>query len=931
MPVLRIVSFKEDVIAAVLQRIIEGSYLIFPSRASAAIAEQVAYQDWTLEDVSYFSMDDFKTLLTLSDMPVLQEDKRLICLYRAMTAEDREFYHIYRYGDLVGWGQEFFKFFDELADELVEPRRLIDFHLSGGYTLQHWQEVFIERICEIRERYGKLVSELGFTDRIFLDPASLHLTYRDKTFIFVNQNYYSALEKLIIERLEQNGNRVEIIFQGPAGAFDFDRMRAGNIALRELLESGEHRCEKIEIQTTENEDQMALDFLSYSIDKPGGTIVDAQYSSKAYGRLIDESLGKDTVTQSFVELFAYQFLARVKTDIDAMHRSFEGRYLPLQNLLDDLSLDAFFAPLGFTDQKTLRDDLMKLCREDYLYVDRDLQIFNGEDEYNSPALKAALEAYLKVLDSFAGVTGIKELIALIDSPKTLKLEALLREEQLRYSNAAEVFYERLANFRSLEDLGLINDWKEISGDTSVAAGILELFLESLKTAQIRWSMNIAKNSGYEITNLLDSRNLSFERLVFFHVNEGNIPSNPTSVWLLNETQRSKLGLKTYDEIRNWERYYFLRLLMVSQRVRIYCHANKEQDIEPSSFVSELLQISRDLGLQELVIELPRLAPRISDLYQNYKKLSTGVLSIDSTLKGLDDQKSFFNLPYTKDDLPVEIRLGFYSLNQLIRNQFIWYILNNRKLKEPVYQVDETLSRRFFGTLIHEYLAVLMSDLSGPHTSYRIIKERLADRDYLQSSLIRILENPVYRLKLPQNYNWDFLRDIISGCIVDTMYWFFDSWLQERVGKNGFTLLPESERAQELRYKPYLQHGDNSIMIKGIADLRLETPDKYHIIDFKTGNHDARQMVFYELYYYLLDEPLLADKMQSTICRILDRDAETIKTEDKMRQKLSQALVDTLDTIKLDGFGLPASTTDRLRHKQLSRADLYTMDRGAKNV
>jgi hypothetical protein len=76
---------------------------------------------------------------------------------------------------------------------------------------------------------------------------------------------------------------------------------------------------------------------------------------------------------------------------------------------------------------------------------------------------------------------------------------------------------------------------------------------------------------------------------------------------LNETQRSKLGLKTYDEIRNWKWYYFLRLLMVSQRVRIYCHAHKEQDIEPSSFVSELLQISRDLGQQELVIELPRLA------------------------------------------------------------------------------------------------------------------------------------------------------------------------------------------------------------------------------------------------------------------------------------------------------------------------------------
>jgi hypothetical protein len=221
---------------------------------------------------------------------------------------------------------------------------------------------------------------------------------------------------------------------------------------------------------------MALAFLSYSREQASGAIVDAQFKSKSYGRLIDESLGKDGLTQSFVELFAYQFLARIKTDIDAMHRSFESRYLPLQNLLDDLSLDGFFAPLGISDQKTLRDELLSLCRADYLYVDRDLQIFNGLDEQNYTGLRTVpLGRLYGITGCLCRITGIKELITLIDSPKTVKLDALLSEDELQFSNAVEVFYERLANFRSLEDLGLVDDWKEITGDASIAAGIMELF------------------------------------------------------------------------------------------------------------------------------------------------------------------------------------------------------------------------------------------------------------------------------------------------------------------------------------------------------------------------------------------------------------------------------------------------------------------------
>jgi ATP-dependent exoDNAse (exonuclease V) beta subunit len=157
-----------------------------------------------------------------------------------------------------------------------------------------------------------------------------------------------------------------------------------------------------------------------------------------------------------------------------------------------------------------------------------------------------------------------------------------------------------------------------------------------------------------------------------------------------------------------------------------------------------------------------------------------------------------------------------------------------------------------------------------------------------------------------------------------MYWFFECWLEERAGDNGFTLIPESDKSKKLTYKPLLEHGDNTILIKGIADLRLETPDKYHIIDFKTGNSDKSQLVFYELYYYLIDKPELADKMQSSICNILERYAETTGSDDKKRQKLKQDLIDALDTIKQEGFGLPSKVSDRKRHMKLTRELISTI-------
>ena len=52
-------------------------------------------------------------------------------------------------------------------------------------------------------------------------------------------------------------------------------------------------------------------------------------------------------------------------------------------------------------------------------------------------------------------------------------------------------------------------------------------------------------------------------------------------------QRQLLGLKTYEDVRRREKYYFFRLLLNSSVVTLFTQKNIEHNVEASSFLEEI--------------------------------------------------------------------------------------------------------------------------------------------------------------------------------------------------------------------------------------------------------------------------------------------------------------------------------------------------------
>ena len=947
MPHYKTVGFHQDIIAEALSQISLSTVLVFPSKRSAATAERSYYPDWHFEELVFTSMDDLKSSLILPSAPALQEDKRLLGLYRSLSPEDKEFFHINEYSDIVGWGQQFLRFFDDLAEEMIDPQSLASLTESGSFYLQHWQEQHIEKILGIRTRYLALVQELGFSDKLFSNPlAELSIPWHEHNIIFVNQYYYSALERELIKALEEAGNSVLIMWQGPEASFDFGALKARDIKLEDIFASGNYLAKQIDIIQTDNADQMVLDLLLYAKGLEAGprrALLDSSFTGKYYSGLINSNVVYTGAKQQLTQSFVFQLLLNLQQDLKAIRGSFQSRFVPIQNLLNHLADQRFAAYFCAEDAPAVRDDLLHLAAYDFIYLDIELLFFDlYENKRDFCALKAFLSGYFSLIKRLLEVDSIEAMCKFFDS--SLPLETVLSADEQLFSDAPVKFYERLANFRSIQSIGLIPDLQELfgSGPLDLPIGLLELLLESLKTCTFRWKPEVNPEPLFELSNLLDSRNLSFDQTVWFHVNEGIIPSSPEPVWLLNESQRKLLGLKTFADIHQWERYYFYRLLMVSGTSRLYCYRIPEQDIEPGSFISELEEHASRPDYQgpKLNLHSPKASLRL--IYENHQQFAQAGIKLAEESYGFDNKNpdQFFVIPsHPEADFGDEhmVKSSYYNLDQMLKSPFVWYIRFLKALAEPVTEIKETLSRKLFGSIIHSYLSLLLKEVKGHHRDAANIDGRLKDRDHLWEKLTFLLEDPLYRYKLPQNYNWDFLRDIIADCIIDTIQWFFVDYLPELLEGQEFVLIPESERMTEEEKKPKklldIEHLGitYSLYLRGKADLRIETKTENFIIDFKTGESSKEQLIIYEWVYYLILDALGDKSLSSHICKILEQESNPVDIDDKKRQNYYDKIKAGLSTILSQGFGLSAKTSDRQQYTAITRSDLYSVKLGSKDA
>ncbi|MBP7309672.1 MAG: PD-(D/E)XK nuclease family protein [Candidatus Cloacimonetes bacterium] len=937
------IGFNDDLLETALHTAGDDALLIFPTRSAAGYAQSRFYDAWDWRELQFLAMEDFEAAAIMADAPVLSEEKRLICLYLVLSDEDKETLHIMSYGDIVQWGKRFFDFFGELAEECLDADELLTLLDKGPFNLQEWQQLYLERILAIRRNYQSYILSLGFTDRIFyLNPRSFVCPWQDKEIVFVNQYYYNALHKDLLLFLEKAGNRISLIYQGLELKQQDGDWKVKDFDLAKAWAELEQKP-RLRLIECENEDQMALAYLSAlekgDLDGGTGVIIDSQFHRKSYSRYFDPKLFRHPCSYPISETQLYQVIASLAEGLKAMQS--RSGYLPmnlLARLISNKSFVRYFA--GRDDEDTLlklRSQLQMPLKNDYLYLDEAYLSTLGDC-----VLKRCLLNYLKHLEAFGQVNSIAELCQLLDAPEGLAIASLIDAEEAINTTVLKSFWEQVASFRAIESLGLIKDWAAIFPPEALALNLIELFLEYLKASKLSYQMLQPLSPVWDISNLLDTRNRSYSQVVFFQMIEGMVPAAPTPVWLFSEAQRKRLGMKNYDDIRAWERYYFYRLLLTSGTALCFSYRNEERDITPSSFLGELLFVLSESG-EDLLPEKSTL--NIGDIYASRtdKNIPTPLSAMcKEPLCCMDTNppQSFFVLPCDPEQDFGEAAMLQSSVSgilQFIRNPFVWYLENRSKIYATPYEAQETIGAKLFGNIMHDYFALILNRYKGHNQNEQQLDILFGDQQALQNELLMIIREGKFRYQIPKNYNGEFLAEFISLRLAESLQVFYDSWLRHKIYRKSFQLIPESVEARwaddpskclgEVIHaaRPY------SIRVKGRADLRIEMDNEALIIDFKTGGKDINQLILYEWLYYLLDGLIPEENISSVFWMILDAEPSKEKISPDKRQALLAKILETLSTSLAMGYLQGQKATDRQRLKSITRADLYQPIKEAKDA
>lgn len=928
------IGFNDELLDKALQIAGDDALLIFPTRSASAYAQSHFLEEWDWRDLQFMAMEDFEAAAILADAPVLSEEKRLICLYLVLSDEDKETLHISSYGDIVEWGKRFFDFFGELAEEGIAAEELTELLEKGPYNLQEWQQLYLERILAIRKNYQSYILTLGFTDRIFyLNARNFTNPWGDKALVFVNQFYYNALHKDLLRFLENKGCKICLIFQGLEL-----KQQDGDWALQEFNVNAAWKDldykPQLRLIECDNEDQMALSYLGMlnngELEKQSGVIIDSQFHRKSYARYFDPQLFRRPHSYSIRETQLFKVLRAICEGISAMQS--RGGYLPL-NLLSRLISQKSFA--GYfavnADEETLlqlRKQLQEPLKNDYLYLDEDyLQALPD------CVLKTTLQGYYKHLKAFAGVHSIAEFCTLLDNPEGFILSKAIMPDEATNTTILQSFWEQVANFKAIEDLGLVKQWTAIFSPETLALNLMELFLEYLKAAKVSYQPLQPENPLWDISNLLDTRNRSYSQVVFFQMIEGMVPAAPTPVWLFSEAQRKRLGMKNYDDIRAWERYYFYRLLFSSSSAVCFYYRNEERDISPSSFLGELQLVLAEQD-EELIPEKRTIA--MSELYAlRLDKCAPSPLQAlrnrSSCVLDLEVPDEFFVLPCDPEKDFGEshkLKSSVSGIMQFVHNPFLWYLESKSKIYKIPYEAMETIGAKLFGNIMHDYFSVILNRYKGHNKNEQQLDELFGDQLTLQNELLAILGKGKFRYQIPKNYNGEFLSEVISQRLAESLQQFYNSWLRSRIKNRCFELIPENIE-DKWTDQPVKDLGEviqaetsYGIQARGRADLRIEMEQEALIIDFKTGGKDINQLIIYEWLYYLMDDLIPEDSISSIFWMILEAEASSDKINPEKRKALRTNILETLSAILAQGYYQGKKATDRQRLKSITRADLY---------
>ena len=943
------ISFRQNLITAVLsEQPAEGTVFIFPTEKSKSAAIREFQKNWQFSTTLFLTMEELKSTLFTGNTPLLKEEKRTLAFYTCLTSEDKNALKINNYFQSIELAQNFFDLWEEFNEELVDDRideKARSFH---NLELQDWQFEMYRLLLTMKNRYQAYIHSQDFDDIIFLykkhkiDFSHFHEYQR---IVFVNQFYYTLLEKVIIRRAADLGKRVEIYYQLPRHLVDEKTLAIRDFNLSQL---GDMRTQGIHIFECKSDFSMMTSFFETIERKKLSNVVDAAAFQNSFERFLNFATFHPGNSQRFNHTSILQYFAVCNNLLNSLlwEPSRNKILLPLQNVFEAIANRIFFNTLvpENEDKNALYEKTIKvlsaMADANYKYLDLDLECLKT---FPARSAEPVFSSLVNLVKQFKKITSIDTLVNFIDAPGGVNIRSLLSSRERQYSDILDTFYHLLSDFKSAEDIGLVRDWSLFfPGSASpiksyrIAAGLVKLFIEYMKPKRIRFNYQVEKRGRVQFTDLLDTRNMEYDQVAVLNVIEGQLPHPRQTPFLFTEGQRRFLHLKTYDDVVKREKYYFFRLLFSSAAAFLFTQKNIEKNTEPSSF------------LEEIKLFLPKEkvhVTQVPDLY--YRSVYQQFLASRSAYQTNQEQTrdaSFFCLPLDVErDFPNrQLNITYYSLQSLLSNPFAFYIqwiIGARPLQT---KIDEEFSPSLIGNIVHAILSRVWNLLEESTAASIFGYDFNLDEALLQKAERIILERRQdYYYKIPHNHTLIYFNVIAKPVIEQGVRDFFNFLQRMRLSKAHLAVYPEKDYStpEENRYKTLLDESTNplnlQVNIRGRADLRIEDREneKYYIFDYKTGKYGIEQLILYELFYYLIERPELMPKVKSFIYHVMDGKGQEWRdfyrysrkknlSKEEIIESFKALILDALNVLYENGFALPEKRAHLNILPEITRRDLY---------
>jgi len=934
MPQLKFIDFDQNINECVADEHKSYSTLFLcPNHASLKELKQVYQQYCSFNNSDFLTMDNFKMKCMDQSIPILKEEKRVLAFYAALKPAYREHFHINNYFQSVTFAYDFFTFFDELAEELKSIDD-IPAILATNKTAQNWQENTYDILLEIRNDYLQYIQQRNFIDPIFIkNIVNSNTDWLDsfQYIVVLNQFYFTALEKELLP--DEN---TMIYLQIPEQIYDKDKLSC----LPEFNASNlsKHRTKAIYNHIYSDEFSLKRALFDKLNTIQSDMIIDFGLLQQHLDNYDCRHLlgGSNTIDFSHSSLF--QLLEQFQSLLAGIIHKDSRYLLPVNALISSFSNDYFIKPFLHHCYPDLENDQImqyqeKLLEFIYYLKDHDYKYFplNGyiPNIGLDPELKLILSKLKILLDKFSSITAIDDIINAINSSDFILPANIITPHENQYTDLTEVYYNLIEDFASLGNIDLISDWSTIfpfisQNGYSTSAQFLRLFLEFAKSKTYRYSTSKPSTTPIHFSSLHNTRNLQFDNIAIIDTIEGVIPPTRQTPFLLTESQRKSLGLKTFQDILLREKYYFFRIIAQAKNVYCFSRTNLEDRTEISSFLEELR-----LKLPELYHQNP--IPQ-SAFYQDHCRSLLPPVKQDSTAPLMPD--NFHSLPFRKES---DLKDGnFYlspsNIQKVIEQPFNYYLDNMLYLKKRELEIEMDYTPTQIGNLVHQAFNDMWEriiDIKAAHKGQQPFMYN--QENYARRALDHLLiNNPQILLQKPHNYSDLYFVKVIQPLILDSLINFLQL-CDEKYSGMAINIIPE--RPGNNQQKQLFNIKGIPVVLKGRADLRIELSSvgQNHIYDYKSGKYNTSnkktyntQLIMYEHLYYS-DE----DQVQSWLYFTTDQNLEPVnlkkisKTE-YYNSKLD-ALKSALETV-FDSSFLPGEKKDPYEDDDISRKQLIKLNR-----